>query len=169
MTLDFEFVGFKDSVNSVLVDGKVVKLEKEKDENKKIKYIYSHETNKNTCDVVIYKSHNYEGKHWFWWNLLYFFISVFGIFDSKNNTKFAVIDASFKVTSDKDAKVLVKRLDFTDKGKLVSVETDASVEEFSNIQYYDKEAKKKHAKMKKAKIGVTIATVLLIAALIAFL
>lgn len=169
MILDFEFIGFKDSANSVLVDGKVVKLKKVRSKSKQTKYTYSYETENKSCDVTIYKSHSYEGKGWFWWNLLTFFVSIFGIFDEKPNKKFVVLDSSFRVSSDKDTSVCIKRLNFQDQGKLVSVETDATVEEFTNVQFYDKEAKKKHGKMKKAKIGFTFAVIILIAVLISVL
>lgn len=162
--LEFEFIGFKDLNNCITVDGKFVKLKK----TRKKTYKATVETN-NKSEVVIYKTHYYNGKNWFWWNLLYYIVSIFGIFDIKQDKKCLVLDAKFSVTTQNDSKVIVKRQNFEDNGKLVSIETEAQVEEFSNVQYHDKEARKKHKKMKKFKIITTIVSMIIIITLIVIL
>lgn len=159
MILDLEFVGFKEIENSITVDGKFIKLNKNKDKT----YSCSVETNNSSCEVVIQKAHYYSGKNWFWWNLLYFVVSFFGLFDIRQNKRFLVLDSRFTIEITKDTKAVIQRQDFEDGGKLLTVETDSKVEEFSNIQYYDKEARKKHSKMKKFKIGAIIVAIALVA------
>lgn len=163
--INLEFVGFKALEGSILVNDKIVKLKKQKNKN----YNCEVETEEKTCNVVVYKSHFYTGKGWFWWNLLYFVVSVFGLFDIKQDKKCVVYDGRFTLTFDGDINVVIKRQDFVDGGKLASLETSAQVEELTNVQYYDKEARKRHRKMKKFKIAATIITIALVATLIVFL
>ena len=150
MKLDLEMVGFHDKLDMVSVDGKIAKFKK-RDNGTRGAII---ETNKPKVDVVIYKSHHYVGKNWFWWQLLYFFVSVFGIFDIKQDKKCLVVDCRFTVTISNDTKVTLKRMNYTEGGKFVEIQSSATVEETSNIHYIDKEAQQRHKKMKKVKTGI---------------
>ena len=163
--INLEFVGFKALEGGILVNDKIVKLKKEKNKN----YTCEVETEEKTCNLVIYKSHYYSGKNWFWWNLLYFVVSVFGLFDIKHDKKCVVYDGRFNLPIDGDTNIVIKRQDFEDGGKLATIETTAQVEEVSNIQFYDKEARKRHRIMKKFKIAATIISLALITTLIVFL
>jgi len=163
--LDLEFIGLKNMEGCIVVDGKYVKLKK----NKEKTYSCSVETDKKQVEVVIYKTHNYFGKNWFWWNLLYFVISVFGLFDVRADKKCLVLDGSFNISTEQDTKVIFRRLDFEEGARFVEVETSSEVEELSNTQYYDKEAKARHKKMKKFKIATTIIFLALIITLIVVL
>jgi len=160
--LDLEFVGLKDLEGCITVDGKYVKIKK----NKQKEYTCNIETDKKQVEVVVYKSHNYYGKNWFWWNLLYFIISIFGIFDARQDKKCLVVDARLTISTEQDAKVILRRQDFEDGGKVMEIETSSQFEETKNIQYYDKEAKARHKKMKKFKIATTIISLALIIVLI---
>ena len=158
--IDLEFNGLHDA--SITIDGKFVKLKQIKNHG------YGCSIDKNECEVVVYKGHQYLGKNWFWWNFLFFVISLFGMFDMRHG-RFAVWDARLKISTDKDAKVVLKREDFNDGAKLVSIESDCVVEEISNIQYYDKDAKLRNAKMKKFKIWTTVVSIMAIILLIIIL
>ena len=127
------------------------------------------ETDKKQVEVVVYKSHNYYGKNWFWWNLLYFVISIFGLFDVRGDKKCLVIDGRFIISTEQDSKATLRRQDFEDGGKVVAVETSSQFEEIKNIQYYDKVAKARQKKMKKFKIATTIISLALIVTLIVVL
>ena len=163
--LDLEFVGLKNMEGSIFVNGSFVRLKK----NRKTKTYYCNmELKEKKCEVVVYKTHHYFGKNWLWWNLLFFFVSLFGLFDARHSKKCLVLDGRFNLNIEKDTKIVFRRKDFEDGGQFVSLETDANVEEISNIQYYDKEAKKKHAIMNKVKIGATIGVFLLAILLIMF-
>lgn len=163
--LNLEFVGFKNMNGCITVDGKFAKIKK----NKNKTYSCQVETSTDKCEVVIYKPHNYISKNWFWWNLLYFFVSIFGILDVRQDKKCVVMDGKFVIDTKQDTTAIIKRQDFADGGKLANIQTEASVEELSNIQYYDKEARKKHKKMKKFKIAATIVSLILIVVLIVVL
>lgn len=159
--LNLEFVGFNNKDASILINGKYEKLKKTREKA----YTCSVETDLKESEITIYKSHNYIGKNWFWWNLLYFIVSVFGLFDIRQNKKCLVLYSRFTISTENDTEAIIKRQDFEDEGKLVEVETSSKVEEISNVQYYDKEARKRHAKMKKFKIITTIASLVLIVVL----
>lgn len=165
VNLNLEFVGFKEADGAISVNGEVVKLKKNKDKT----YSYNTETEKEKSEIVIYKTHQYNGKHWFWWNFLYFIVSVFGIFDMRQNKKCLVLDAKFIVSTEKDTNVKITRQNFEDKEKLINIETDAEVEEVTNVQYYDKEARKKQLKMRKVKIATAAISLALIVLLIVLL
>lgn len=158
--IEIELVGFKDLVEGLTIDGKRAKAVKGKPSS------YVIETEKDSCEVAIYKSHFYAGKNWFWWNLLYFVISIFGLFDIKQDKKFTVVDVKLNIDATTDGKIVLTRNEFVDGGKVLSWETSSSVEEVSNVQFHDKEARKKHAKMKKFKIAATILSLVLAVVLI---
>ena len=154
--LQFELVGYNDALNTMTVNDKFVKFQK----NKQGKRVCTVETNKDVAEVIIYQSHHYNGKAWFWWNLFCYFISIFGIFDVRQNKRFLVVDCRFNITLSQDTNVVLNILKFEDNGKLLEVETDAQVEQLTNIQYFDTEAKAKHKKMKKAKLLLTFGIIL---------
>lgn len=160
-----QFVGFTDLQEGIAIDGKFVKIKQDNDK----KLNYSFETEKDTFEIEVYKTHCYTGKNWFWWNLLYFFISIFGLFDIRQNKRCLVQNCKFKIAVQPDQTVIVRRQDFKDGEKLALVEIDASVEEIANVQYYDKEGAKRHSKMKKFKIATTILSVALAVVLIVVL
>ena len=162
--LDLKFVGLNDLEGAISVNDKLVKLNKNDDGS--LSYTLETDTN---VDVSIYKGHRYLSKRWFWWNLLYFFISIFGIFDTKHNKKCLVLYASFNISAEKDSKIVISRQDFEDGAKFVNVDTDAQIEEISNVQYYDQVAKKRHSKMKLIKFGIIALSVVLTAVLVILL
>ena len=155
--LELEVVGYNDSINMMTINGKRVKLQ------------YNKETKTRSCfveadkaEIVIYKTHYYTGKHWFWWNLLYYLISIFGIFDSNHNKRCLVVDCRFNTNLETDKKITLNVQNFEDGGKFAELQSDEPFEEISNIQYFDQEAQKRHKKMKKAKIGIFIGFAILI-------
>ncbi|MBP3431979.1 MAG: hypothetical protein J6K39_03915 [Clostridia bacterium] len=163
--LEIEVVGFNTALNMMTANGKYVKLKKHDNRTRTCVV----EPEQKTVDVVIYKSHAYTGKCWFWWNLLYFIISIFGIFDVRQEKRCLCVDCRFKIDVEKDSKVTLKILNFEDGGKVLEIESEAKVEELSNVQGYDKEAQKKHKKMNKAKIGIVAGVIILSVVLIILL
>ncbi len=163
--LDLEFVGFENALDCIAIDGEIVKLKRTRKKTR----ICTLEMKNNNTEIVAYKTHYYTSKNWFWWNFLYYIVSFFGLFDIKQTKKCLVQDAKINISSENDANAIISRVNFTDGGKLLEVETQAKVEEISNIQYNDKDARKKHLKMKKIKTATTIAVAVLTVLLIVFL
>lgn len=162
--LNLEFIGLKSLAGHVTVNGEFIKLKKDHG-----KYFYTMNTEQPAVEVVIYQPHYYEGKFWFFWNLLYFLVSVFGLFDMRLNKRCLVLDARLKIATTQDAQVVIRRQNFVDGGALVSTETTAQVEIISNQQYYDKAAKKKASLMRKFKIAIAVVAVLIAAVTVVML
>ncbi len=162
--LELEFVGFNDALNRMTINGKFAQIEKMQDGTKKCVA----EVTEPTAEVVVYKSHYYTGKAWFWWALLYYVISLFGIFDARQDKKCMVIDCRFKINLDTDKKVVLKVKDFEDGGKFLEFEGETQVEELINKQYFDMEARKRHKKMRKAKAAMTVCSLVIIAFVLIF-
>jgi len=162
--VDLEFVGLKSLEGHVTIDGKYVKLKK-----KKNKYFCTVETDKEQCEVIVYKSHVYTGNNWLLWNILYFVISCFGLLDFGLNNKCLVQDARFSLACKQDVQAVIRRQNFEDGGAMVKIETTAQVTETVNRQYYDKDAKRKHNMFKKVKLGVGMVAAIALAILFAVL
>ena len=162
--VDLEFVGLKSLEGHVTIDGKYVKLKK-----KKNKYFCTVETDKEQCEVIVYKSHVYTGNNWLLWNILYFVISCFGLLDFGLNNKCLVQDARFSLACKQDVQAVIRRQNFEDGGAMVKIETTAQVTEKVNRQYYDKDAKRKHNMFKKVKLGVGMVAAIALAILFAVL
>lgn len=157
--LELEIVGYNDALDNMLINGK-----KQKFTNNKI--------GGRTCtieadkaEVVVYRTHNYIGKYWFWWSLLFYFVSIFGIFDSKANFRCLVVDFRFNVKLEKDKKITLKIQNFEDGGKFAEIENEEEVEILNNVQFIDKEAIKRKKKFKKVKFAISFLTILLTAAI----
>ena len=155
--LELEIVGYNNALNSLTINGKNVKLINDKKSNKRRCFVEADQ-----AEVVVCKTHNYTGKHWFWWNLFYYLISIFGIFDYNNNKRCLVVDFRFNIKLENETKVVMKINNFEDGGRFAELESEAEVEEISNVQCFDKTAKIRHKKMKKAKAGIFIVSVVLI-------
>lgn len=163
--VNIEFIEHRDFARNITIDGKFIKVKK----NKEGKYIHTFETTKEKCEVVIFKGHQYYGKNWVLWNLLFFIISVFGIFDGGLNKRCLVADCRLVISCERDTNVIIKGQSFVDGEKLVQVETEAEVVEVANKQYCDKDAQKKHSKMKKIKLLTVFVCVILTVVLIVLL
>ena len=158
--LEVELIGHR-IYDNVYIDGKKPKFTKS--ENGRTCIV---ETNSPTVEIAVCKTHHYFGKCWLWWNLLYFIISIFGIFDMRQDPRCLVIDSRITIQTEKDRKVTLKALNFEDGGKIIEIECNEKVNEISNIQYFDKEAQKKRKKLKKAKILLCFAIVAIVAIII---
>ena len=159
--LELEIVGYNNALNFLTINGKKVKMVNDKKSNKRSCFVEA-----DKAEVIVCKTHNYTGKHWFWWNLFYYLISVFGIFDFNNNKRCLVVDFRFNLNLENDTKVMMKINNFEDGGKFAEIESEVELEEISNIQCFDKEAQRRHKKMKKAKTGIFFGSVALIAILV---
>lgn len=153
VVINMDFVGYNAALNTMTVNGNPVKIIKNKDGSRNC----SVEVEEGKTEIVVFKSHFYTGKYWFWWNLMCFMISFFGLFDVRVDKKFLVVEYKAVLDITKDTNISINVADFENGGKFVDLVTEAPMEVVANKQYFDKEAKKKHAKMKKAKWAVFIA------------
>lgn len=163
--LNITFSGYNDVMKRMTINGKCQKVSKEKNGT----CYCTFETEENTAEIVMYKSHYYTSKNWFWWSLLYYFVSIFGLFDVRHDKRCLVVDCRFKINLTENTNLILKPVSFENNGKFLEIQTDASVEETVNKQYFDKEGQRRLKKMKKIKIGLTITILIALIVLIVLL
>ncbi|MBQ8748868.1 MAG: hypothetical protein IJZ29_00145 [Clostridia bacterium] len=155
--LEIYFNGYNDSLQNMTINGNKVTF---KTNSKGIKYCES-EIETNTAEIIIYKPHHYIGKYWFFWTLFCFFISIFGLFDARQNKKFHIIEFKTQIKMETSTQLTFTILKQEENEKFISISDNANVTEIINKQYYDKTAQKRHKIMKRTKIGITIFCILL--------
>jgi len=167
--LRLEISGFNKALNNMTINGKYQKVKKVRRSN--LRYV-EFETDEKVSQVSICKTHEYVGKLWWLWNLVYFFVSIFGLFDNKIDKRCGIIDCKFKVNTEKDTVVKLEVQNFGENDKFANIESESNVTEIANVFKFDTEAQKKHKKMIKIKkwafVGF-IAVVAVITALVIIL
>ena len=161
--LELEIVGYNDALNNLTINGKRVKLINNKN-NTRTCFIEAEQ-----AEVVVYKTHNYFGKRWFWWNLFYYLISIFGIFDFDKNKRCLVVDFRFNLKLAKETKATLSIQNFENGGKFAEIECEEEIEIINNVQYFDLEGQKRRKKMKPAKIGIFVGFAVIVTLLIIFI
>ena len=153
--LELEFSCNHEAMQWVTVNGKIAKFKKTDG-----KYKCVVDCQEPTAEVVICKPNHYSTKGWFWWNLLFFIISIFGIFDMYRNKKFLTIDCSFTVSVAENTTVQIKPIKYVDGEKFCDVVSNTYVQEHSNTQFSDTLAKKRHKTMGKAKFAIIAVSII---------
>ena len=162
-SLEMKFTGYNDALQCMTVNGKYVKVKRQKGYS-----TCSAECEGDKAEVIIYRTHHYVGKGWFIWNLLYFIVSIFGIFDVRQNKKFLVADCRFNVDIKENKSLSLKILPFA-SGKLLEFENPEGIEEIQNLHFRDNEAKKKHKIMNWCKVAVfAVAVIACVLAVVVF-
>ena len=156
--------GYNNALESLTINGKPQKITKTKDGKRFCEVECEKET-----QISIHKSHFYTGKAWFWWSFLYFIVSIFGLFDVRQNKRCYVFDCKFNINVETDTELTLAVQTFKDGSKFAELTTDAELTELSNIQFFDKEAQKRQKKMKKFKIFFTIVAFAVAALLVVLL
>ncbi len=162
VNLNVNIVGYNPALQNITINDNFCKIKKNKDRTRTIQT----QVEDGKVEITVLKYHHYSGKYWVWWNLLCFFVSVFGIFDVKPDKKFVVVEYKSIVDVKTDSNITLKIQRFEDGGKFLELETENEVEEISNKQYYDRDARKKHKKMNKIKVGAFVACVAIVAILV---
>lgn len=140
-TLNITLKGIKKDVPTVLVDNKPLKLKKNQFGN----YCGTYQTENDEASVVVQKYQELSGKLWFLMSILFFVISVFGIFDKPMGKKNTVIDAKYNVKLKEnitDFEAFLNFLPTDDKALDVKAE-GGEIEEICNLCYEDKVVKKR--------------------------
>lgn len=88
----------------VLVDGRRVKGKSDKTGN----MVYTYHTDNAETKVEIFNVNELSSPLWWLWSIFYFFISVFGIFDSGYGNNFFDVRCNFSVDTTSDANLQVK-------------------------------------------------------------
>ena len=133
----------------VFVDDKPVKL---KSGNKPTKYM----TEKETVKVRVVKWNAFCGKHWFWWQLLCYIISVFGIFYPNRQKEFWNVDCEYEVKLSENTDFEVGYRFLVGAGKSIFVRANAEYITKKELCVKDDEAKQRKKKFKWVKFGIIV-------------
>lgn len=138
-TLNITLKGASKLSPNVLVDGEFVKLKKNQFGN----YIASIETEKSEVDLVIQKYHELSGNLWFLMSVLFFVISLFGLFDIRYGKNNCVIDSKFHIKLNEDVTHFVATMDLNKVGSAITFESNAEINEELNVCFEDEVVKKR--------------------------
>ncbi len=161
--LKLNVYGFNENISQMTINGKGVKVSSISNGVR----TYEIESPYKTAHIVIYKNHYYSLKWWAFTSILYFIISLFGIFDIRQDKKCTVIDCRYDIDLNEDTVANMKVFTFTDGGKVVEIESNTKCTEIANIQYFDKRGQKRRKIMNLVKCGILALSLIL--TIIAFL
>lgn len=142
----------------IKIDDKKVNLLKNKFGNKTVIY----ETENPTVNIKIKKYLEINSKLWLLWQMIFFFLSVFGIFDFKLDKKCVIIDCEFEVKLEEITTLNLSMNYMKSLEKALKVDSNADIKEIKNVAYVDEQAKKRMKVLKITKI-CTFAALLILA------
>ena len=158
--LELKLKGCAGIIPVVKIDGKSVKLKNNAFGNK----VANFQTDKENVNVKIYRYLELGGKLWLLAEILFFLISLFGVFDAKRDKGSKILDIDLDVSLNEQTSLALSlnanKKD--EKGALVEVNTD--VKENSNLCFVDEVVTKRKKALIFIKIGIFVA----VAALLAF-
>lgn len=125
---------------SILVDGKAVKLEKNSFGNYEIK----HQTENDKVEVIIRRYLELSSPLWLLLSLLYFVISIFGIFDYRLDLKCVVINCKFIVPlDDNEENIVLVNLNDTKSDKAVTLQYKHKLDIIANNYFVDEKVRQR--------------------------
>ena len=143
------------------IDNQVITPKKGENRSK----VYAFETEKDEVDVSIYTWYEIEGKRWLLISIIYFIISLFGLFDVKENKKMLSLKYNGKVKLVNQENVV--NLTFSGiKKDSIAFKIDGDMEDNETNKYYsDDELVRRKNLLKKIKkfilIGAAIILILI--------
>lgn len=103
-------------------------------------------------EIVIYNFREINCKFWFILEILFYIVSIFGIFDVKRDKKARSLSVRIKVRMEEDNNLKIVFNQFKDGGEAIRIDGDSTYEILDNRYYIDEEALKKFKILKIAKI-----------------
>ena len=125
-------------------------------------------TEKDTVEITMTKRYAMEGKGWFWMNVLFFFISILGIFDVREGRKFQTYTytALLHLNGSHNIEVGINR--FVDGQRALEVKGDCIIEEKENTFFVREDLRKRNKKLRWFKAFVWIALIAAVIGIILF-
>lgn len=140
--------GYASKDTMFLVDGQKVKFKNNRFGNKEFVY----QTEKSKVNITINRFLEINSKFWLLWQLLFFVISIFGIFDMRSSRGYFVVDCEMNVDVSEDTKLTLKMNDSPKNDYACTYECNTQVEEVKNQYYVDEKAQKRGKILVWAKI-----------------
>ncbi len=143
------------------IDGKIAKFKKNSFDN----LVCYHQTEQNNVHIELYRLIDVGGPIWFIVQLIFFLISIFGLFDVHRKESCLSIEADFDIELKdiENSVIFMINRQQNVNGKALDVDSNQNVIELSNRVFLDEKAKKK---LKKLKISKIVLALLVIAAAI---
>lgn len=157
--LDINIAGavYLDNAN-VYVDGRPAKFRKNQYKN----LTYHHRTDQDTVKIRICKYADIGGAVWFFIQLLFFVISIFGIFDTRIANRAVCFDCTLDVDIKGNDSLTLRCNPPKNGQKVFDVDTGARVQEHDNCYCTAENAEKKLKALKLAKILLAVAIVVIV-------
>lgn len=125
-------------------------------------------TEKNTVEITLTKRYEMEGKGWFWINVLYFIISVFGIFDAREGRRFQTYTYTALLHLNGSHKLEVSINKFVEGQRALEVSGNCVIEEKENVFFIRQDLRKRHKKLVWFKVCMWLALIGVIIGIICF-
>lgn len=156
--LNLKIKGTKKINPTIEVDGKIVKLKKNSFGN----YEGKVQVQNDQVNIKVYRYLELNSKFWFLKSLLYFIVSIFGIFDSIKEKKCIVIDfcAKLNMQNIDNATLELNANNLTTQGQAFKIISNCELEEISNGYYVDTKANKRRKFLNVVKFVVFVGTVI---------
>ena len=161
--VNLKITGGVDLNPSIQIDNAPVKLKK----NKYGSLEGCYQTDKSEIELVVCRYLELNSKLWLLMSLVFFFISLFGIFNPPYDKKCIQIDysAKIKLKENNDLKIKISTQNVGDKA--VEVESDTEVSEINNSFGVDAVAKKRLKIVRIIEFAIWIVTIAIVILLLA--
>lgn len=114
-------------------------------------------TEQDCVEIVVEKHYELEGKWWFLMSMLFFFISVLGIFDARLGKRFCKINYRARVYLKDNANLQMSFKMFKEGERAIELKGDAEIEELENSYYADNNLRKRRRVLIWCKVLVWLA------------
>lgn len=138
----------------VYIDDEIVKPKKHK-KLYKAEYI----TEKSSVELVIKSYSRFQTRWWFFIEMFFFLISIFGVFDQRFGKYCYTTHCKVNLKLQNETNVKLRIVAPRSEGPVVKVETDCEFEEVENIYHIDQKAKKRQKLLRVFKVLTFIAIV----------
>ena len=100
-------------------------------------------TDSDSVEIVVEKHYELEGKWWFLMSMLFFFVSVLGIFDAHFGKRFYTVNYRAIVYLKGDANLQMSFRMFKEGERAIELKGDAEIEEIENSYSMNKQLRKR--------------------------
>ena len=122
--------------------------------------VYTIETEKSKIDVTLYKYLEVNSPLYIFWQILFFVLSVWGIFNKRLDKKCVVLKYRATINLENNDTTVIARINTNYKEtKALNIETETEFTEQENTREVDKNAKKRLKVLKIIKIILWIALI----------
>ena len=139
---------------SVYIDGNAVPITRGKNSQRDV---CSYSTDKDYVEIVVAKRYELEGKWWFLMSMLFFFISVLGIFDTRIGKRFYSVNYRARVYLKGNANLQMSFNMFREGERAIELKGDAEIEELENQYGLNKTLRKRRRMLIWCKVLVWLA------------